>query len=102
MLPNPFPTQQQQMVAQNPSPPQGGNIGRSHHGDASSSATQVFMCKEMVSLINISKNYDTHLENHANGGATNNTSISTPPSSTPLQIESPVIASVLHLLKGTF
>jgi hypothetical protein len=52
VLTDPFPPQQQQMVAQTPSPLQGGNIGHSHHGDASSSTTQVFMCKEMVSLMN--------------------------------------------------
>jgi hypothetical protein len=51
VLTDPFPPQQQQMVAQTPAPPQGGNTGHSHHGDASSSTAQVFMCKEMVSLM---------------------------------------------------
>jgi hypothetical protein len=60
------------------------------------------MCKEMVSLTTRAKTYDTPLENHANGGAIDNPSTSTPPpSSTPLQIERHVVDSVLHPPKGT-
>jgi hypothetical protein len=77
VLTDPFPPQQQQMVAQTPSPPQGGNRGHSHHGNASSSISQVFMCKEVVSLMTKDKTYDTPLENHANGVATDNPSMST-------------------------
>jgi hypothetical protein len=39
VLTDPFPVQQQKMVAQNLASPQGGNAGHSHHGDASSSIT---------------------------------------------------------------
>jgi hypothetical protein len=39
ILINPFLVQQQKMVAQNPTPLQGGNAGHPHHGDASSSST---------------------------------------------------------------
>jgi hypothetical protein len=80
-----FPTHQQQMVAQNHAPPQGGDVGHSHHGDASSSVAKVFMCKDTVSLMTKSKTYDTPPKKHANGGATDKPSPSTPPSfSTPL------------------
>jgi hypothetical protein len=41
------PVQQKNMVAQNPTPPQGGNTGHSHHGDASTSASEVYMFKEV-------------------------------------------------------
>jgi hypothetical protein len=59
------------------------------------------MCKETISLMTRSKTCDTPLENHANGGATDNPSTSTPPSSTPIQIERPVVDSVLRPPKGT-
>jgi hypothetical protein len=102
VLTNPFLIQQQQMVAQNPAPPQGGNAGHPHHEDASSSTAQVLMCNGIVSLTTRAKTYDTPPDNHANGGATDNPSTSTPPpSSTPLQIERHVVDSVLHPPKGT-
>jgi hypothetical protein len=60
VLTNPFPPQQQQMVAQNPSPLQEGNVGHPPQGDASSSAhrpEQVFMFKT-IDLTTRDKNYD--------------------------------------------
>jgi hypothetical protein len=39
------PVQQQNLVAQNPSPLQGGNKGHSHHGDSSKSFSEVYMFK---------------------------------------------------------
>ena len=60
------------------------------------------MCKEIVSLMTKAKTYDTPLENHANGGATDNPSTSTPPPSfAPLHIERPIANSVLRPPKGT-
>jgi hypothetical protein len=101
VLTDPFPTHQQQMVGKNLSPLQGGNIGHSHHGDASSSVSQVFMCKDMVRIMTREKTYDTPLDNHANGGVTYKPSTSTPPYSTPLHIENLVVESVLCPPKGT-
>jgi hypothetical protein len=101
VLTNPFPIQQQQMVAQNHVPPQGGNAVHPHHKDASLSA-QVLMCNGPISLMTRANTYDIDLDNHANGGATNNPSTSTPPpSSAPLQIEMPSVDSVFHPPKGT-
>jgi hypothetical protein len=37
------PVQQQYLVAQHPAPLQGGNVGHSHHGDASLSSSEVYM-----------------------------------------------------------
>jgi len=88
VLTNPFPTQQQKIIAQNPTPPQGSNVGHPHHGDVSSS-TQVFVCKETISLMNRPKTYDTPPDGNANGngGALDKPSTSTtPPPSLPLQI----------------
>jgi hypothetical protein len=69
VLTDPFLVQQHQMVVQNTTPPQGGNSDHSYYGDASSSIARVFMCKDTVSITTIFMNYDTVLDNHANGGA---------------------------------
>jgi hypothetical protein len=39
--------QQQNMVEQNPSPPQRGNTGHSHYGDASTRTSEVYIFKEV-------------------------------------------------------
>jgi hypothetical protein len=60
------------------------------------------MCKEVVNLMTQAKTYDTLPGNHANGKAIDQPSTSTPPpSSTPLQIEKPILDAVLCLPKGT-
>jgi hypothetical protein len=102
VLTNPFPTHQQQMVTKTLPLRKGENAGHSHHGDASSSVAQVFMCKDTVRLMTRAKNYDTPPYNHANGGDTDKPSTSTPPpSSAPLHIERLVAESMLSLPKGT-
>jgi hypothetical protein len=50
--------QQQHLVAQNPCPPQGGNTGHSHHGDASTSTSEVYMFKT-INVTNQENTYDT-------------------------------------------
>jgi len=84
-LTNPFPPQQQTMVAQNPAPPQGGNTGHPPSGDASSSSL-VFMCNKTIDLTTKTKTYDTppgktSNESLANGTANETLStFATPPS----------------------
>jgi hypothetical protein len=54
------------------------------------------MCKEIVNLTIRAKTYDIIPTNHANGGATDIPSTTTsPPSSAPLQIERPIVESML-------
>jgi hypothetical protein len=85
VLTNPFLIQQEKMVAEYPSPLQGRNADHPHHQDTSSSTAHVFMYTKTVNLTAKDKNYATSLDNHANVGATDNPSTSTPPpSSTPL------------------
>jgi hypothetical protein len=60
------PIQQQNMVAQNHAPPQEGNVGHSHHEDASTSASQVYMFK-MVNFTARSNTYDTPPGNEGKG-----------------------------------
>jgi len=96
MLTDPFPTQQQQMVAQNHAPLQGGNSSHFHHGDAYSSITQVFMCKETIIIMTRAKTYDIPPEKHVVGGVIDNPSTSTPPPSfAPLKIDRHVANLVL-------
>ena len=60
--------QQQHLVAQNPTPPQGGNEIHSHHGDASLSSYEMYMFKT-VNVNNQANNYDTLAGDHVNGKA---------------------------------
>jgi hypothetical protein len=72
VLTNPFPPQQQTMVAQNPAPPQGGNTGHPPSGDASSSS-HVYMFNGTVDLMTRTNTYDTP------PGKTNNESVANGP-----------------------
>jgi hypothetical protein len=90
------PVQQQHSVAQNPVPPQGGDPGHSHHGDASTSASEVYMFKT-VNVTTRANTYDTPPGDKPNGKAVDQPSNSTPPpSSNPLQIEKPISDAVLR------
>jgi hypothetical protein len=60
--------QQQHLVAQNPTPPQGGNTSHSHHGDASLSSYEMYMFKT-VNVNNQENTYDTPAGDHVNGKA---------------------------------
>jgi len=64
--------QWQHLVAQNPSPPQEGNAGHSHHGDASTSTYEVYMFKT-VNVMTRENNCDTPPGHHSNGKAINQT-----------------------------
>lgn len=57
MLTNPFPAQQQQMVAKAPSPPSGNNVGKPLQGSSSSSAT-ILMTNIVIEISTRAKNYD--------------------------------------------
>ena len=90
ILTNPFPPQQQQMVAQNTVRLKGGNVVHPSQGDASSSS-HVLMCAETIELTMRVKTYDTFLDKYANGGALDHPSTSTTtPLSSPLHIEKPM------------
>lgn len=58
ILTNPFPTQQQQMVATNLAPPQGGNAGHPQQGGGSCNSN-VLMVGKMVGFTTRAPNYDT-------------------------------------------
>jgi hypothetical protein len=90
------PVQQQHLVAQNPVPLQGGDPGHSHHGDASTSASEVYMFK-MVNVTTHENTYDTPPGDKTKGKVVDQPSNSTPPpSSNPLQIEKPISDATLR------
>jgi hypothetical protein len=99
--------QLQHLVVKNPTPPQGGNAGHSHHVDASSSPFEVYMFK-VVNVMTRENTYDTPPSDQTKGKVINQPSTSTPhPSSNPLQIENPFSDAVLHppksvIRKATF
>jgi len=96
VLIDPFPPQQQKIVSPNPAPLQGGNVGHIHHEDCSSS-TIVFVCNQVITLVNRAKTHETPLEKNTNGigGSTDKPSSSTtPPTFDPLQIEKTIFDSV--------
>jgi hypothetical protein len=94
VLTHPFPPQPQNMVATNPSPPQGGMEGTPHHEGSSSNAS-MFMCDHTINLQTRAKNYDIPEPSHASPEATS----SSHPSG-PLQIEKPFLDAPLHPPKG--
>ena len=63
VLTNPFPPQQQQMIAQNIVPSQGVQTG---HIDASTSAHVLMMANETISLMTREKTYDTNPDKQSN------------------------------------
>jgi hypothetical protein len=72
--------QQKHLVAQNPDPPQEGNPGHSHHGDASTSTYEVYMFK-IVNVTTRANTYDTPPGDETKEKAIDQTSNSTPPPS---------------------
>jgi hypothetical protein len=92
--------QQQNLLAQNPAPPQGGNTSHSHHGNASTSAYEVYMFK-VLNVTTRTNTYDTPLGDQTKGKIVNQPSTSTPPpSSNPLHIEKPTSDAVLRSPKS--
>ena len=78
------PVQQQNLVAKNPIPLQGGKLGHSYHGDASTSTSEVYMFN-VVNVTNCENTYDTPPGDKPNRKAVEQPSNSTPPpSSNPL------------------
>ena len=98
VLTDPFPPQQQQMVAQNHAPSQGGKPG---HGDASTSAHVLMMSNETVVLTTRAKTYNTTPDKQVNESPPSQPSTTTPPlSNGSLQIEKPIFDNVLRPPKG--
>jgi hypothetical protein len=94
------PVQQQHLVAQNLVPLQGGDAGHSHHGDASSSASKVYMFK-IVNVTTQANTYDNPPGDQAKEKVVDQPSTSTPPpSSNPLHIENPISDAVFCLPKS--
>jgi hypothetical protein len=90
------PVQQQHLVVKNPAPLQGGNIGHSHHGYASTSAFEVYMFK-MIYVTTQENTYDTPPSHQPKGKVVDQPSSSTPPPySIPLQTTKPISDVVLH------
>jgi hypothetical protein len=91
---------QQHLLSQNISPPQGGNAGHSHHGDASLSASQVYMFNTF-NVTTRENTYDTLPSDNTKGKVVYQPSTSTsPPYSNPLQIEKPISNAVLRSPKS--
>jgi hypothetical protein len=89
------PVQQQHLVEKNHDPPQGGDLGHSHHGDASTSASEVYIFK-MVNVMTQENTYKTPLGDKTKGNVLDHPSTSTPPPySNPLHIEKPIFDVVL-------
>jgi hypothetical protein len=83
------------MVAKNLSPLQGGNTSHSHHGDSSTSASEVYMFKE-VNVMNQANNFDTPPSYQTKGKVVDQPSTpNPPPSSNPLHIENTISDIVL-------
>ena len=101
MLTNPLPPHQQQMVAQNPTPPKGGYAGHPSQGYASTN-THVLMCVETINLTTHENTYDIVPDKYSNGGAPDQPSTSTtPPLCSSLHIERHVFDLVLRPPKNT-
>jgi hypothetical protein len=93
--------QQQHLVVQNLVPLQGGDPGHSHHGDTSTSASEVYMFK-MVNVTTRENTYDAPLGDQTKGKVVYQPSNSTPPpSSNPLQIDKIIFDAVLLPPKST-
>ena len=99
VIKDPFPSQQQQMITQNPSPSQGGQTG---HAYSSSSTHVLMMANETITLMTQAKTYDT-TPNPQTHGSTSSLPSTTSPfvSNGSLRIENSISDNVLHPPKGT-
>ena len=94
VLTDPFPPPQQQIIAQNHVPSQGGKIG---DVDASTNAHVLMMANETISLWSREKTYDTNPDKQSNGSTSSLPSITSPlVSNRSLQIEKPIFDNLLH------
>jgi hypothetical protein len=93
--------QQENMVAQNLAPSQGGNTGHSHQVDASSNAYEVHMFK-VINVTTRVNTYDTLPSVQTKGKDVDHLSTYTPLYSNHLQIDNPTFDSVLHRPKSVF